>query len=69
MLTCETYRECRHLPEIVSFDPTANDAAGEFFRQHGIGIERQMRAVLFDRTDRQSKESTSRADASERPEM
>src|ERR1019366_10338421 len=55
MLACKAYRQRWKLPKIQGLAPAGDDAAAKFLGQHNIGIERQMGAMLLDRTDRQAK--------------
>jgi hypothetical protein len=56
MLAREADGDGRKLPEIELIAPARNDAARELFRDDDVGIERQMRAVLLDRPDRQAED-------------
>src|SRR5450830_165504 len=55
MLARKAYRQRWKLPKIQGLAPAGDDAVGKFLGQHDIGIERQVRAMLLDRTDRQAK--------------
>ena len=56
VLAREADGERRQLPTIVGLAEARDDAAGVFLGQHGVGVERQMRAVLLDRADRQAED-------------
>ena len=56
MLARETDRLRRQLPQIIGVAPARDDAAREFLRQDDVGIERQVRAMLLDRANRQAQD-------------
>ena len=56
MLARETDRLRRQLPQIIGVAPARDDAAREFLRQDNVRIERQVRAMLFDRANRQAQD-------------
>jgi len=56
MLARETDRLRRQLPQIIGVAPARDDAPCEFLRQDNVCIERQVRAMLLDRADRQAQD-------------
>src|SRR5258707_1107950 len=56
VLAREANRNGRQLPEVELLAPVRHDLAREPFRDHDIGVEREMRTVLLDRAERQAQD-------------
>jgi len=54
VLAREPERDARQLPHVEPVAPARDDAARERFGDNDVGVERQMRAVLLDRPERQA---------------
>ena len=54
MLARQPDRHARQLPQVEVLAPARHDATREPFGHHHVGVERQMRPVLLDRSERQA---------------